>query len=93
VIDRLVELDETRRLAEHESHYVGRYGFDDPADGDPEEFLPGLMEECQERVNEAEEEAAGAVAEEVAKKAATEVYRKAYAKAYNDAYRKRTMRH
>jgi flagellar biosynthesis/type III secretory pathway protein FliH len=56
--ERLLELDLISRVSEHESQYIGRYGFDYPQDGDPEDFLASLTEEYQEWVDEAEEEAA-----------------------------------
>jgi hypothetical protein len=61
VVRRLVESGYDRLmlgLSEHESQYVGRYGFDYPQDGDPASFLSALTEHCQELVDEAKEEEA-----------------------------------
>jgi hypothetical protein len=40
--------------SEFQSTYIGRYGFDYPADGDPDSFMDGLIEELTELVEEAE---------------------------------------
>ena len=59
VVERLVELEAyDDRTSRHESEHIGRYGFNYPADGDPEAFLIDLVEQYQEWVSEAEEEAA-----------------------------------
>ncbi len=57
-VQRLLDLNETDEASEYEAHYVGRYGFDYPADSDPEDFLLALAERYQDVANEAEEEAA-----------------------------------
>jgi hypothetical protein len=62
VVERLVDLDvdTLTEMTEHETRYVGRYGFDYPADGDAREFLSALTEAHQELVDDAETEAAEA---------------------------------
>jgi hypothetical protein len=55
VVERLVELDETERLVGYESRYVGRYGFDCPADGDPDDFLSSPTRQYLEWLSEAEQ--------------------------------------
>jgi hypothetical protein len=94
---RLVELDAYGPdITEHISRYVGRYGFDYPADGDPEPFLDGLTEHYQEKIGEADEEAAEAereqryeeaceAADEEAKEAADEVAKEAAEEAAKEA--------
>src|SRR5215469_14753456 len=85
VMERLAELadndaDKLYDLSEHESHYIGRYGFDYPQDGNPSDFLSALTEHCRELVAEAEESIAEEVRErtyEVAKETAGEAIRKA----------------
>ncbi len=42
------------RYSEFQSTYIGRYGFDYPADGDPDSFMDGLIDELTELVEEAE---------------------------------------
>lgn len=50
--------DDLYRVSEHESQFIGRYGFDYPQDGDPSDFLGALTEYCQELIDEAEERTA-----------------------------------
>jgi hypothetical protein len=102
VVERLLELDETERLVGYESRYVGKYGFDYPADGDPDDFLSSLTEQYLEWVSEAEEEAAteererayaaaceaaDEEAKEAADEAAREVAEEAAKEAAEQAYR------
>lgn len=103
-VERLVDLDADAcsRMSEHENRYTGRYGFDYPADGDPEEFLSDLTGQYQEWIAEAEVEAAeeererayeaakkvaGEEAKEAAAQAAREVAEKAAKEAAEEAYR------
>jgi hypothetical protein len=59
VLSRLTDSnDDPSRVSEHESHYIGRYGFDYPQDGNPAGFLSALTEQYQEWADEAEERAA-----------------------------------
>jgi hypothetical protein len=103
ILERLVELDQAYQISEHESHYIGRYGFDYPEDGDPEAFLTGLNEHYQELVEEAEEEkaeeererayetacqTAGEEAKAIADKGAREVAEKVAKQAAEKAYKK-----
>jgi hypothetical protein len=89
VMDRLVELkDELLQVIEHESQYIGRYGFDYPQDGDPVDFLSDLTETYQEWVSEAEEHIAEEEREEAyeaAKEAADESAREAAHEAAKEA--------
>lgn len=102
-LERLIELDQAHQIVEHESHYIGRYGFDYPENGDPEAFLTGLNEHYQELLEEAEEEeaekererayeAALRTADEEAKKTADkgakEIAEKAAKEAAEKAYKK-----
>lgn len=103
LLERLIELDRVHQVSEHESHYIGRYGFDYPEDGDPEAFLTGLNEHYQELVEEAEEEeaeeererayeaareTADEEAKKIANKGAKEVAEKAAKEAAEQAYKK-----
>jgi hypothetical protein len=101
VMDRMEELDDGDadlflRVSEHETGYIGRYGFDYPQDGDPAGFLSVLTEQYQEWANEAEEEAAEEErerayeeakesADEVAKEAAHETAKEAAEEAAKEA--------
>ena len=58
LVERLFEVDQGHQISEHESHYIGRYGFDYPVDGDAEEFLSCLNEQYREWVDEADEKTA-----------------------------------
>lgn len=55
LVERLFEVDQGCLISEHESHYIGRYGFDYPVDGDAEEFLSCLTEQYREWLDEADE--------------------------------------
>jgi hypothetical protein len=101
VMDRLEELDDGNadllvRVSEHQTGYIGRYGFDYPQDGDPAVFLSVSTEQYQEWVNEAEEEAAEAereqayeeakeIADEAAQDAAHEAAQEAAEEAAKEA--------
>jgi hypothetical protein len=102
LIERLFEIDKGSQMSEHQSQYIGRYGFDYPQDGDPEDFLDSLNEEYQEWVDEAEEKAAeeenerayeAAVeiadeeAKEIAEEAAKEAAEEAAKEAAEEAYK------
>jgi hypothetical protein len=106
IASRLAEsgdADEMLSSIEHESHYIGRYGFDYPQDGDPASFLLALTEHSQESVDNAEEratekkreeayEAAKETADEATKKAAhraaKEAAEEAAKRAAKEAYKK-----
>jgi hypothetical protein len=97
IMGRLADLDDDlTRVTEHESHYIGRYGFDYPQDGDPASFLSDLIEQYHEWVNEAEEriaeeererayEEAKETADEAAKEAAHEAAKEAAEEAAKEA--------
>ena len=88
--------DGVRRVVEHESAFIGRYGFGYPQDGDPADFLAVLTEQYQEWVTEAEESAAEEereqayeeakeTADEAAKEAAHEAAKEAAEEAAKEA--------
>jgi hypothetical protein len=89
VVARLSEDgDGVHRVVEHETRYVGRYGFNYPQNGDPADFLAGLTEQYQEWVTEAEESAAEEEREqayEEAKEAADEAAKEAAHEAAKEA--------
>ena len=88
VLDWLMDRIDMVRVVEHESHFIGRYGFDYPQDGDPAGFLSALTEQYQEWVDEAKEriaeeereqafEKAKEIADDEAKEAAHEAAKEA----------------
>lgn len=89
VMNRLGDLDDAMfNATEHESSYIGRYGFDYPQDGDAASFLSDLTEQYQEYVNEAEERVAEEEREqayEQAKEAADEAAKEAAHEAAKEA--------
>jgi hypothetical protein len=89
VLNRMVSNDyDLSRVSEHESQFVGRYGFDYPQDGKPGEFLTALTEQYQEWADEADEEAAEEKREqayEEAKEAANEEAKEAAHEAAKEA--------
>lgn len=102
LVERLFEVDQGYQISEHESHYIGRYGFDYPVDGDAEEFLSCLNEQYREWVDEADEktaeeererthtaaqEIAGEEAKEAAAEAAKEAAEEAAKEAADEAYK------
>ena len=105
VMSRLMESDDDSAgisAIEHESNYIGRYGFDYPQDGNPADFLSALTEHCQELIDEAEERAAeeereqayekakenaGDAAKEAADEAAKEAAEEAAKEAAEEAYK------
>lgn len=97
VMGRLVDAeDDLHKVVEHENHYIGRYGFEYPQNGDPAGFLAGLTEQYQEWIDEAEEriaeqereqayEEAKEAADEAAKEAAHETAKEAAEEAAKEA--------
>jgi hypothetical protein len=80
------------RYGEFQNTYIGRYGFDYPADGDPDSFMDGLVEHLTELVEESEkhikkleEEEAFAALEEEAGEEVKERSHKAADKAAKEA--------
>jgi hypothetical protein len=99
VMDCLMDGDDMVSVVEHESHFIGRYGFDYPQDGDPAGFLSALTEQHQEWVDEAKEriaeeereqayEEAKEVADDAAKEAAHEAAKEAAEEAAKEAAEK-----
>src|SRR3954469_755972 len=79
------------KIAREQSQYVGRYGFEYIADGDPRTFLDeltekisGIVEEAEEKLSEAEADRRFELAEETATDAAKGAARDAATEAAQD---------
>jgi hypothetical protein len=100
-VDDLDDPDVAYEIVGAQSQYIGRYGFDYPADGNPALFLAGLAEQLAEIVErkearlsekekelrfEAVKEAADEAAKEAAHEAAEEAAKDAAEEAAREAY-------